>query len=145
MKTLHIAALCALFGALGASPSLASDIDNQITQISPSIIMIGIADPCANGACDEEVAAASAQRDRNAPLVNANGMPTGETVIMRPSVETTAVQATVNPATITETPAAATETAAAPQAEPTDAPVIAADEAPAPRKSEDGERPKGDS
>lgn len=131
MKILNIAAFGIMLSVLGAGHSMASDADNQITQISPSIIMIGIADPCADGACDEVVVVeASEKSDGNAPLVNANGMPTGEPVIMRPSVETTAVQATVNPATITEPPAQTAE--ATPAADgaataPAEAPVIAAE------------------
>ncbi len=139
MKLLNTVAASLVFTAFAAAPAFAQPGDNEITYISPSIIMIGTPDPCDDGGCEEDVAAVESKSDSNAALVDAYGMPTSMPVIIRPSVETPAAQA---PAAATPAPAATTpaapaatpETTAAAPAEPAPAPVAQADAAPAPKK-----------
>jgi pyruvate dehydrogenase E2 component (dihydrolipoamide acetyltransferase) len=157
MKLLNTVAASLLLSAFAATPAFAESGDNVITYISPSIIMIGTPDPCDDGGCAEEVAAVEStdtKSDSNAALVDAYGMPTSMPVIMRPSVDTPAAQASFMPAPLpaattsaaptpaTSEPApAATAEASAPvaPAEPAPAPVVQADAAPAKEEAKTGE------
>jgi hypothetical protein len=125
MKLLKTLAASALLSALAAAPAFAQSGDNEITYISPSIIMIGTPDPCDNGGC-EEPTVITAKADGNAALVDANGMPTSMPVIMRPSVDTTVIM----PAPETAAAPAIAPAAPATAAEPT--PEVTAEAAPAP-------------
>jgi hypothetical protein len=135
MTFLKTVAAGLLLSAMASGSAFAENGDNEITYISPSIIMIGAPDPCDNGGCDEDVAVIEASGDSNAALVDAYGMPTSMPVIMRPSVETPAASPT--PAATTTAPAATPASAATPAPvaatpAPVDAPAATSQTAPAP-------------
>ena len=131
MKLLKTVTAGLFLSAMAAAPAFAQSGDNEITYISPSIIMIGTPDPCDNGACEEDVASVESQGDSNSALVDAYGMPTSMPVIMRPSVEITTAAAAVAPAIV---PAPAATPAEAAAATPAPAPVAQAPANPAPRQ-----------
>jgi hypothetical protein len=129
MKLLKTLAASLLLSAMAAAPAFADAGDNEVHYISPSIIMIGTADPCDDGGCEEDVAVIEAKDDNNAALIDAHGMPTSMPVIIRPSVATPSV----------ETPAAAAATPAAPAAQPAKpapTPVVQVEPTPAPAPME---------
>jgi hypothetical protein len=129
MKSMKFIAAGLFLSAMASGSAYAESGDNEITYISPSIIMIGTPDPCDNGSCDEEVAVIEANGDSNAALVDAYGMPTSMPVIMRPSVETPSAPAATSSAPV-ETPTPVTATPAAPA--PVEAPAETTQTAPAP-------------
>jgi hypothetical protein len=135
MKSMKFIAAGLFLSAMASSSAFAENGDNEITYISPSIIMIGTPDPCDNGGCDEEVAVIEANGDSNAALVDAYGMPTSMPVIMRPSVETPSAPAATSSAPVATpapaaTPAPVAATPAAPI--PVEAPAETTQTAPAP-------------
>jgi pyruvate dehydrogenase E2 component (dihydrolipoamide acetyltransferase) len=132
MKLLSTMAAGLLFSAFAAAPAFAEAGDNEITYISPSIIMIGTPDPCEDGGCEEDVAAVEEKKDNNAALVDAYGMPTSMPVIIRPSVDAPTAQAPADAAAAPAEPAATAEPAApaAAEAPAAEAPATTAEAAP---------------